>query len=84
MSMRPQGSSPWSQQDAEHLRALREAIGLDRSSAARVACLSLSQWSQLEDGGHSHFYTPEIMAIAGRRALSLLQRRNCGRTSSAD
>ena len=70
--MKTQDAAVWSAQDRQSLRELREAAGLDPASAARIACLSLAQWSELEEGGHSHFYTQHIMALAGRRAMERL------------
>jgi hypothetical protein len=67
--LKTQDAAVWSAQDRQSLRELREAAGLDPASAARIACLSLAQWSELEEGGHSHFYTQQIMALAGRRAM---------------
>jgi hypothetical protein len=82
--MKPSGSALWSDEDAKRLRDLREAVGLERTCAARLACLSVAQWSQLEDGGRSHFYTPQIMALAGLRATTALQRRAAQQTPAAD
>jgi hypothetical protein len=57
---------------------------LDRTRAARLACLSVAQWSQLENDGRSHFYTPQIMTPAGLRATTALQHRAAQQTPAAD
>lgn len=60
----------WSRSDAERLRHARNDAGLDVPTLAKHACLSVAQVHQLEDGGDSCFYTPEIKRQAGIRALA--------------
>ena len=62
----------WEPEDGERLRRAREQKGIDRTTLARHACLSLRQLVQLEEGGFSHFYTPPIKSLAGRRAAAVL------------
>lgn len=62
-----------SDNDAETLKALREAAGLDIAQLASLANLSPGQVRQLEGGGDSHFYSPSIKAQTMRRVLRLLQ-----------
>ncbi len=59
--------------DAESLKNLREAAGLDVAQLAALANLSPAQVRQLESGGDSHFYSPQIKAQSMRRVLRLLQ-----------
>ena len=62
-----------SENDAEILKTLREAAGLDVAQLAAMANLSAGQVRQLEEGGDSHFYSPQIKAQSMRRVLRLLQ-----------
>ena len=59
--------------DAQTLKTLREAAGLDMAQLAAMANLSPGQVRQLEEGGDSHFYSPQIKAQSMRRVLRLLQ-----------
>ena len=63
----------WTEDDALLLRQLREALGLDTLSLAIQNALSNAQIQQLENGGHTAFYSPVIKAQAGRRLLQKLQ-----------
>ncbi len=54
------------------LRQLRLQLGLDPSVLATQACMSLSQLYELEDGGHSRFYSASLRRQAGRRVAQLL------------
>ncbi len=54
------------------LRQLRLQLGLDPSLLATHACISLSQLYELEDGGHSRFYSASLRRQAGRRVATLL------------
>ena len=62
-----------SENDAEILKTLREAAGLDVAQLAAMANLSAGQVRQLEEGGDSYFYSPQIKAQSMRRVLRLLQ-----------
>ena len=62
-----------SENDAEILKSLREAAGLDVAQLAAMANLSPGQVRQLEGGGDSNFYSPQIKAQSMRRVLRLLQ-----------
>lgn len=62
----------WQEEDGNRLKALREACGWDVWGLARRCALSASQVRQLEEGGESQFYSPDIKALAGRRALALV------------
>jgi transcriptional regulator with XRE-family HTH domain len=62
-----------SENEAEILKTLREAAGLDVAQLAAMANLSAGQVRQLEEGGDSHFYSPQIKAQSMRRVLRLLQ-----------
>ena len=64
----------WNADDAQRLQQLRVEAGWALPDLARRACLSIAQVMQLEQGGESHFYTPAIKLLAGRRALATLQR----------
>ena len=66
--------------DATALKNLREAAGLDVAQLAALANLSLGQVRQLEEGGDSHFYSPQIKSQSMRRVLRLLQNQ----TSTAE
>lgn len=59
--------------DALTLKTLREAAGLEIAHLAAMANLSPGQVRQLEEGGDSHFYSPQIKAQSMRRVLRLLQ-----------
>lgn len=54
------------------LRHLRLQQGIDPSSLATRACMSLSQLYELENGGHSRFYSESLRRQAGRRVAKLL------------
>ena len=62
-----------SENEAEILKTLREAAGLDVAQLAAMANLSAGQVRQLEEGGDSYFYSPQIKAQSMRRVLRLLQ-----------
>jgi hypothetical protein len=63
----------WTEEDALLLKQLREALGLDTVCLAIQNALSNAQIQQLENGGHTSFYSPAIKAQAGRRLLQKLQ-----------
>jgi transcriptional regulator with XRE-family HTH domain len=54
------------------LKNLREAAGLEVITLARQCNLSVSQIQQLEEGGDSSFYTPEIKFNSGQKLLRFL------------
>jgi len=62
--------------EATTLKSLREAAGLDIAQLAALANLSLGQVRQLEEGGDSNFYSPQIKSQSMRRVLRLLQNQN--------
>ena len=62
----------WEPADGDCLRRTREQKGIDRTTLARRACLSVPQVMQLEEGGVCHFYTAAIKLLAGRRACAVL------------
>jgi hypothetical protein len=62
----------WEPANGESLRRARETKGIDRTTLARRACLSVPQVVQLEEGGVCHFYTAAIKLLAGRRACAVL------------
>lgn len=64
----------WSADDAKRLQQMRADAGWSLPDLARRACLSVAQVTQLEQGGHSHFYTAAIKRLAGRRAVYALER----------
>lgn len=72
VSMKP--NEAWNADDAQRLQQRRVEAGWTMADLARRACLSIAQVMQLEQGGDSHFYTPTIKLLAGRRALASLQR----------
>jgi transcriptional regulator with XRE-family HTH domain len=67
----------WTAEDAEKLSRLRLEKGLDVFQVARMVTLSKEHVIELENSeqsdSKSHFYTPEIKAMAGKRILSLLE-----------
>jgi transcriptional regulator with XRE-family HTH domain len=67
----------WTAEDAEKLSRLRLEKGLDVFQVARMVTLSKEHVIELENSVQSitksHFYTPEIKAMAGRRILSILE-----------
>lgn len=59
--------------DPDFLRQSREAAGMDETTLARIACLSLSQVKQLQEGtGDGLFYSPTIRRQAYKRLLMIL------------
>ncbi len=54
------------------LRHLRIQLNIDPSLLATQACMSLSQLYELEEGGHSRFYSDSLRRQAGRRVAALL------------
>ncbi len=72
-----------SENDAEILKSLREAAGLDVAQLAAMANLSPGQVRQLEEGGESNFYSPQIKAQSMRRVLRLLQNQPSAEEATA-
>jgi transcriptional regulator with XRE-family HTH domain len=69
--------------EATELKSLREAAGLDMAQLASLANLSLGQVRQLEEGGDSNFYSPQIKSQSMRRVLRLLQNQNSTEDAAA-
>ena len=59
--------------DASYLKSLRQSAGLDLAELAALANLSAGQVRQLEEGGDSLFYSPQIKAQSLRRVIHLLE-----------
>ena len=72
-----------SENEAEILKTLREAAGLDVAQLAAMANLSAGQVRQLEEGGDSYFYSPQIKAQSMRRVLRLLQNQPSAEDAAA-
>ena len=64
--------SSWTVQHAASLKALRQAAGLDVSVLAKRNHLSVNQVRQLEEGGDSAFYSPQIKLAVGRKLTLFL------------
>ena len=62
----------WSQEHGALLKKLRENARLDVSSLAHRNTVSKSQVIQLEDGGDSSFYNPDIKYSIGKKLLKFL------------
>ena len=62
----------WTTEHAATLKALRQAAGLDVTVLAKRNNLSATQVRQLEDGGESGFYTPQIKWAVGRKLILAL------------
>ena len=60
-------------EDAEHLRDLRQAAGLNIAQLAAMVNLSAGQIRQLEEGGDNLFYSPQIKAQSMRRVIRMLE-----------
>ena len=69
-------TSPWTADEAELLKNLREDARIDATSFALENAMSLAQLSQLENGGESCFYSPAIKAHLGRKLIAKLQTRS--------
>jgi len=59
--------------DAAYLKSLRLTAGLDLAELAALSNLSAGQIRQLEDGGESLFYSPQIKTQSLRRVIHLLE-----------
>lgn len=62
----------WTAADAQLLRELRTATGMDRATFARRSTLSIGQLTELEEGGSGRFYTDSIKAHTGHTLLTKL------------
>ena len=62
----------WSQEHGALLKTLRENARLDVTSLAHRNTVSKSQVVQLEDGGDSSFYSPDIKYSTGKKLLKFL------------
>jgi transcriptional regulator with XRE-family HTH domain len=62
----------WSQEHGALLKKLRENARLDVSSLAHRNTVSKSQVVQLEDGGDTSFYNPDIKYSIGKKLLKFL------------
>jgi len=62
----------WSQEHGALLKKLRENARVDVSSLAHRNTVSKSQVIQLEDGGDSSFYNPDIKYSTGKKLLKFL------------
>lgn len=65
----------WTDGEALLLKQLREALGLDTMALAVQNAMSNAQIQQLENGGHTSFYSQAIKAQTGRRLIQKLQLR---------
>ncbi len=63
---------PWRAEDGQLLRHLRELAGIDALVFARNNTLSLAQLKELELGGNSSFYNPDIKQNTGVKLLKKL------------
>jgi transcriptional regulator with XRE-family HTH domain len=72
-----------SENEAEILKTVRETAGLDVAQLAAMANLSPGQVRQLEEGGDTHFYSPQIQAQSMRRVLRLLQNQPSAEDAAA-
>ena len=59
----------WLPEHGEQLKSLRTAAEIDISTLASNHSLSKMQIKQLEEGGESAFYTPEIKFTMGRKLI---------------
>jgi hypothetical protein len=59
----------WLPEHSEQLKSLRMVAGIDISTLASNHSLSKMQIKQLEEGGDSSFYTPEIKFTIGRKLI---------------
>lgn len=59
----------WLPEHAKQLKSLRLAAGVEISTLAKRHSLSSAQVLQLEEGGDSSFYSPEIKYTVGRKLI---------------
>ena len=62
-----------SQVDGQSVRLKREALGWASTDLATLACLSVKQIKQIEEGGTSAFYSENVKLTAARKVAALLQ-----------
>jgi hypothetical protein len=62
----------WRPEDGQLLQSLREKVGLDELVFARTNTVSLAQLRELERGGKSSFYNPQIKRNTGVKLLRKL------------
>jgi len=72
MSYQPMNTPHWRSEDGQLLQSLREKAGLDELVFARTNTVSLAQLRELEQGGESSFYNPQIKRSTGVKLLRKL------------
>lgn len=72
MSFQPTNPPHWRPEDAQLLQSLRQKAGLDELVFARTNTVSLAQLRELEQGGESSFYNPQIKRSTGVKLLRKL------------
>lgn len=70
--MNPSKSILWGPEKQALLKSLRLSAGIDLATLARHNIVSTTQVRQLEDGGDSSFYSPEIKFSLGKKLLKYL------------
>ena len=70
--MNPPKCILWGPEQEALLKSLRVSAGHDIATVARHNFVSTVQVRQLEDGGHSSFYSPEIKFSVGKKLLKYL------------
>jgi transcriptional regulator with XRE-family HTH domain len=58
--------------DGQSVRLKRETMGLAMADLATLACLSVKQIKQIEEGGTSAFYSENVKLTAARKVAALL------------
>ena len=62
-------SQIWQPKDGVLLKRLRKEAEIEITSLAHLHCFSKTKVNQLEEGGDSSFYSPEIKLASGRKLL---------------
>lgn len=62
----------WTAEDGNLLKSLRQSAGLDIATLARKHMVSTTQVDQLENGGDTAFYNPDIKFATGKKLLRAL------------
>ena len=70
--MNPPKSILWGPENEALLKSLRLSAGIDLATLARRNIVSITQVRQLENGGDSSFYSPEIKYSVGKKLLKYL------------
>ena len=70
--MNPPNSKLWGPEKEALLKSLRLSAGIDLATLARHNIVSTVQVRQLEEGGDSSFYSPEIKFSVGKKLLKYL------------